>query len=205
MIIGMLYVQNKNTFNMKHNNTLQQTVVFYLMMLLSPPTFGQDIKKEGIIGQVENGQGEPLTFVNVVELSEADSSFIKGTVSKDDGTFALEDVKMGNILRFSSIGYKTQYVNYTGQTSINIRLAESAELLGEVVVKSQLPKTTLNGEGMTTVVAGSVLEKTANMEQLLSRVPSVSARNGDIVVFGRGTPEIYINGRKMRDNMELRP
>lgn len=76
-------------------------------------------------------------------------------------------------------------------------------MLGEIVVRSQLPKTVLSGEGMTTTVSGSVLEKTANMEQLLSRIPSVSAKDGDIEVFGRGTPVIYINGRKMQDQMEL--
>jgi hypothetical protein len=31
----------------------------------------------------------------------------------------------------------------------------------------------------------------------------VSAKDGDIEVFGRGTPVIYINGRKMQDQMEL--
>lgn len=69
-----------------------------------------------------------------------------------------------------------------------IRLSEDSWMLGEIVVRSQLPKTVLSGEGMTTTVSGSVLEKTANMERLLSCIPSVSAKDGDIEVFGRGTP-----------------
>ncbi|MDD7654130.1 MAG: hypothetical protein SOY38_08820 [Sodaliphilus sp.] len=36
---------------------------------------------------------------------------------------------------------------------------------------------------MLTTVEGSVLEKTSNMEQLLSRIPSVSAKDGQIEVF----------------------
>ena len=56
-------------------------------------------------------------------------------------------------------------------------------MLGEVVVKRYLPKTILSGEGMLTTVEGSVLEKTSNMEQLLSRIPSVSAKDGQIEVF----------------------
>ena len=41
------------------------------------------------------------------------------------------------------------------------------------------------------------------MENLLDRIPNVSAQNGSIKVFGRGEPIIYINGRQMRDKSEL--
>ena len=145
----------------------------------------------------------PISFANVVELLQADSSFVKGTVSKEDGTFMLEDIKTGNVIRVSLIGYETQYINYTGQTTVTLKLQESTNMLGEVVVKSSLPKTMLRGEGLITNIEGSVLEKTSNMEQLLSRIPNVSAKDGQIEVFGRGTPVIFINGRKMQDQMDL--
>ena len=56
---------------------------------------------------------------------------------------------------------------------------------------------------MTTTVVGSVLEKAGTMENLLDRIPNVSAQNGSIKVFGRGERVIYINGRQMRDKSEL--
>ena len=56
---------------------------------------------------------------------------------------------------------------------------------------------------MTTTVVGSVLEKAGTMENLLDRIPNVSAQNGSIKVFGHGEPVIYINGRQMRDKSEL--
>ena len=174
-------------------------IVLIIFLGLFPTLAGA----QAVGGVVVDAAGAPLPFVNVVELSQADSSFVEGTVSRDDGTFALDHVKSGNILRFSYTGYTTQYINYTGQAAFTVKLQESAAMLGEVVVKSYLPKTMLTGEGMTTIVAGSVLEKTANMEQLLSRIPYVSAKDGQIEVFGRGTPAIYINGRKMQDRMDL--
>ena len=174
-------------------------IVLIIFLGLFPTLAGA----QAVGGVVVDATGAPLPFVNVVELSQADSSFVGGTVSRDDGTFALDHVKSGNILRFSYTGYTTQYINYTGQAAFTVKLQESAAMLGEVVVKSYLPKTMLTGEGMSTIVAGSVLEKTANMEQLLSRIPNVSAKNGQIEVFGRGTPAIYINGRKMQDRMDL--
>lgn len=177
----------------------KRNFVFLILFLGFCPT----LLAQNIHGVIVDAKDAPMAFVNVVELSKQDSSFVSGTVSQDNGTFVLGNVGSGAILRISSIGYETQYVNYTGQTSIAIKLQENAAMLGEVIVKSQLPKTVLRGEGMTTTVAGSVLEKTANMEQLLSRIPNVSAKDGQIEVFGRGTPVVYINGRKMQDQMEL--
>ena len=66
-----------------------------------------------------------------------------------------------------------------------------------------LPKTILTNGGMKTTVAGSVLEKAGTMENLLDRIPNLSAQNGSIKVFGRGEPMIYINGKQMRDKSEL--
>ena len=175
-------------------------IAFLLMMFIGlAPT----LKAQTLRGIVKDASGNPLSYVNIVELSQSDSTFQKGTVSGDDGSFSMNNIKSGNLLRISYLGYDTQFIPYTGQDFIAVQLKESEEMLGEVVVKSQLPKTVLSGEGMSTTVAGSVLEKTASMEQLLSRIPYVSASNGEIEVFGRGTPEIYINGRKMRDKMEL--
>lgn len=156
-----------------------------------------------VSGQVVNTKGTPLPFVNVVLINRTDSSFVQGVVTKDDGTFTLENVNNEAILRISYIGYETQYVNYTGQTHLVIKLEESTAMLGEVVVKSSLPKTVLRGEGMSTTVAGTILEKTSDMNHLLSRIPGVTAKDGAIEVFGRGTPIIYINGRKMQDRMDL--
>ncbi len=165
--------------------------------------FCSSLVAQSVHGIVVDATGAPMAFVNIVELSQVDSTFIGGTISQEDGTFLLENVKSSNLLRASYTGYDTQYVNYTGQSIITFKLKECTTMLGEVVVKSHLPKTILNGEGMSTIVAGSVLEKSSNMEQLLSRIPNVSAKDGQIEVFGRGTPIIYINGRKMQDNMDL--
>lgn len=186
-----------------HKKIQYSTMKKYLIVQFLFLGYHSMLMAQTINGIVVDDKGAPMPFANVVELAQKDSSFVSGTISQNDGTFILKNAQNGNILRISLIGYETQYVNYVGQTPIIVKLQETANMLGEVVVKSELPKTILRGEGMTTTVAGSVLEKTANMEQLLSRIPSVSAKDGQIEVFGRGTPTIYINGRKMQDQMEL--
>ena len=158
---------------------------------------------QNITGKVVDTKGEPLPFANVMLLNRADSAFVKGAVSGEDGSFTINASCNGGIIKVSSVGYTTVFQDCVGGDLGVVRLNEDSKMLGEVVVKSYLPKTILSGEGMSTTVAGSVLEKTSNMEQLLSRIPSVSAKDGQIEVFGRGTPVIYINGRKMQDGMEL--
>ena len=150
-----------------------------------------------------NTKGEPLAFANVVLLNRTDSAFVKGTVSGEAGSFVIDSSCNGGIIKVTSVGYKTICKDCTGENMGIIKMEEDSEALGEVVVKSSMPKTILKNGGMTTTIVGSVLEKAGTMENLLDRIPNVSAQNGSIKVFGRGEPVIYINGRQMRDKSEL--
>ena len=155
-----------------------------------------------VMGRVVDEGGQPLPYSNVVALSLPDSAFVSGVMTQDDGTFTLDTKGKGRLLRFSSLGYKTVYADRKEDMG-TVRLDAVTQVLGEVVVKSDLPKTRLKGEGMVTGVSGTILEHAGTIERLLDRIPNVSARNGEIEVFGRGKPEMYINGRKVRDNSEL--
>lgn len=57
----------------------------------------------------------------------------EGTITDMDGKFTLS-VNEGSILSISFIGYVTQEIKYTGQTSLNIKLVEDTQKLDEVVV-----------------------------------------------------------------------
>ena len=57
----------------------------------------------------------------------------EGTITDMDGKFTL-NVNEGSILSISFIGYVTQEIKYTGQTSLNIKLVEDTQKLDEVVV-----------------------------------------------------------------------
>ena len=158
---------------------------------------------QNITGKVMDAKGEPLAFANVVLLNRTDSAFVKGAMSGEDGSFVIDSSCNGGIIKVTSVGYKTVCKDCEGENVGIIKMEEDSETLGEVVVKSSLPKTILKNGGMTTIVAGSVLEKAGTMEHLLDRIPKVSAQNGSIEVFGRGEPVIYINGRQMRNRSEL--
>ena len=160
------------------------------------------VAAQTVTGRVVDDGGQPLPYSNVVALSLPDSAFVAGVMTAPDGTFTLDTKGAGRLLRFTSVGYKTVFADRRSDMG-TIRLDAVTQMLGEVVVKSDLPKTRLKGEGMVTGVSGTILEHAGTIERLLDRIPNVSARNGKIEVFGRGTPELYINGRKVRDNSEL--
>ena len=176
----------------------KRTLITFLCFSAITPMMAQDIK-----GKIVDEKGEPLAFANVVLLNRQDSAFVKGVVSGEDGHFAIDSACNNGIIKVTSVGYKTAWKDCTGENAGVIKMVTNSKVLGEVVVKSSLPKTILKNGGMTTTVAGSVLEKAGTMEHLLDRIPNVSAQNGNINVFGRGEPIIYINGRQMRDRSEL--
>lgn len=176
----------------------KRTLITFLCFSAITPMMSQEIK-----GKIVDEKGEPLAFANVVLLNRQDSAFVKGVVSGEDGHFAIDSACNNGIIKVTSVGYKTAWKDCTGENAGVIKMVADSKVLGEVVVKSLLPKTILKNGGMTTTVAGSVLEKAGTMEHLLDRIPNVSAQNGNIKVFGRGEPIIYINGRQMRDRSEL--
>ena len=155
-----------------------------------------------VSGKVIDEQGTPLPFVNVVLLSMPDSTFVQGAVTNEKGEFRILTDKSEGLLRLTCIGYESLYVKAANGLTITMR--EDTQLLGEVTVRSGLPKTFVKGDAMRTTVEGTVLEKAGTAGDALSRIPSVeSERDGGVKVLGRGDAEVYINGRKVIDQKEL--
>ena len=159
-------------------------------------------KPHDIGGQVIDENGEPMPFVNVVLLSMPDSSFVQGAITDEQGKFNIvTDINEG-LLKVACVGYETLYIK--AAPNLIIQLKEDTHMLGEVVVKSTLPKTHVKGDAMRTTVAGTILEKAGTVSDALSKIPSLEAeRDGGVKVLGRGDAEVYINGRRVQDNSEL--
>ena len=159
-------------------------------------------KTQDYSGKVIDQKGEPVAFVNVVLLSLPDSAFVQGAVSDEQGAFHIVTNASDGLLKLSCVGYETLFVKAANDLTITMK--EDAQMLGEVVVKSQLPKTLVKGDAMRTTVAGTILEKAGTVNDALSKIPSLEAeRDGAVKVLGRGDAEVYINGRRVQDNSEL--
>lgn len=158
---------------------------------------------QSITGKIVDEQGNAIQFANVAMLQSKDSVFVKGVVSDENGSFILNTPHQNGIVKVTCIGYRTVFLNVTDDNLGVIVLKEESMTLGDVIVKSSLPKSKLKNGAVITTVAGSILEKTGNIYNLLDRIPNVTTQNGKINIFGIGEPMIYINGKKVRDNTEL--
>lgn len=156
-----------------------------------------------ITGRVIDEQSQPIPFVNVVLLNRADSAFIMGTVTKDDGTFTIEIDRYDRLLKVSSLGYQPEYIQARRGNVGDIQLLPDSQTLGEVVVKGHVPSYRMTTEGIQTNVENTVLSKLGTGEDVLAHVPGITKKDGAFEVFGKGAPLIYINGRLMRDASEL--
>ena len=175
---------------------------FAALMAAMMMTMSMTAKTQDWGGRVIDEKGEPMPYVNVVLLSLPDSAFVQGAMTDMDGVFKIvTDVNAG-LFKVTSVGYQTLYIN-AGE-GLTIQMKEDTQLLSEVVVKGQLPKTQVKGDAMRTTVAGTILEKAGTVPDALSKIPSLEAeREGGVKVLGRGDAEVYINGRRVQDMKEL--
>ena len=173
--------------------------IFGLLLLAGTGAFAQ----QTFSGQVVDEHRQPFPYVNVVLLAPSDSAFVAGMVSDGQGRFSLRAPETGLLLRVSFVGYTTIYKVADRPDLGIVTLLPDAQMLDGVTIRANLPKVRLKGDAQVTTVQGSVLEKAGTGNDLLDRIPGLSADEGTVNVFGSGQAEVYINGRKMRNASEL--
>ncbi|MBC8603205.1 outer membrane beta-barrel protein [Parabacteroides acidifaciens] len=161
------------------------------------------LSAQNISGILTDSNRQPIEYANIIALNPADSAFVQGTTSDHKGAFsiAVPDEK-AYIIKVSCIGYQTEYRNGNGAIG-TLTLKEDVHLISEVEVKGQMPTFQLKGDKFVTQVQGSLLSKLGTANDVLERIPGIEGRQGKFTVFGKGTPIIYINGRKVYDVSEL--
>ena len=75
--------------------------------------------------------------------------------------------------------------------------------LQDVVVTAKQPATKLVGTTLVSTIAGSNLADLGNALDVLAQLPMIKVEDNAVNVIGKGSVEIYIDGRPMRDEMEL--
>ena len=160
--------------------------------------FGREIK-----GRVVDVEGAPMEFVNAVLLM--DSTFVTGTITNSNGEFSLSsELTVGLTLKLSCIGFDTKIVDITPNGLLgDIKMINSNTQLKEVIVKGAASKTYLRGNSLVTNVENSILANAGTAKDVLKQIPMVTEHNGNIEVFGKGAPTVYVNGRKVSDLQEL--
>lgn len=171
-------------------NLLKQ-LMFVCFAFFTGALFSQTIN-----GTVTGDDG-PLPGVNVL---------VKGTsngVSTDfDGNYTIDGVADDAVLEFSSLGFKTQDVAVSGQTTINVFLETDAEALDEVVIIGYGTTTVKDATGAVTSVSskdfngGAIVSPEQLIQGKVAGVQTVSASGepgAGIAIRIRGTTSVTSN------------
>ncbi len=75
--------------------------------------------------------------------------------------------------------------------------------LAEIMVNARQPATRLEGNTLVSSIPGTDLQNLGTAIDVLVQIPMISVTDGAVTVTGKGEPEIYIDGRPMRDENEL--
>ena len=160
-------------------------------------SYAQEVLK----GRVVDASDEPVPYANVALLSKADSTIVSGTVTGEDGTFSIASEE-DRILMVAMLGYETMYL--TPSENMTVKLKEDSAMLEGAVSTGMMVKTRVTANSMVTEIQGTVLGNSGSVLEMLGKVPGMISRGDELEVLGKGSPVIYINGRKLQNMNELK-
>lgn len=161
-------------------------------------------------GVVKDSQGETVIGASVVVKGTSN-----GTITGLDGDFSLSNVKKGDIIQISFVGYQTLEITFKGNP-INVTLREDSQALEEVVVVGYGTQKKANLTGAVSAVTDEVLAERpiVNLGQgLQGTIPNLNITTsgqpgsgstfnvrGETSING-GSPLVLVDGVEMDPNL----
>jgi len=124
-----------------------------------------------------------------VLLLKSDSSFVKGTTTDIEGQFKIEQINPSNyIIKILSLGYKPIFksIQVANQDLMmpTISLKQNSTNLKEVTVEAQQALATQNGDTTSFSSKAYKVNKDANAEDLITKMPGVTIVDGKVQAQG---------------------
>jgi len=181
-----------------------------LLLFFSLISWAQQIEVSGVVTSASDGI--PLPGVSVIVEGTS-----RGAVTDFDGKFTIS-VESGQKLSFSYIGFKTQTVAITNQTTISIALEDDVESLNEVVVIGYGTQKKADLTGAIATVKSEEIERTPNSnvaQSLQGKVAGVqitsSGSPGDsptvrirgVGSYAAGNNPLYVVDGMFYDNIDF--
>jgi outer membrane receptor protein involved in Fe transport len=181
-------------------------VRFFLFLLTVTVTcaFSQS-KKVTVSGTVLDGKsGGTLPYVNAVIKKAADSTFVGGTVTNDQGLFSIGGIPPGDyVLEVSFVGFKTNKTSFlVGRLSDfldlgKMNLNEDATALEEVVVKGQQDAVAESMEKKTFRMDENVNQSGGSILQAMKNLPGVTvSQEGTVRLRGSDRVAVLVDGKQ---------
>jgi TonB-linked SusC/RagA family outer membrane protein len=149
-----------------------------------------------IHGKVTNEEGAPLVGVSVTVGGST-----TGTSTGPDGTYTINAPEEGT-LNFSYVGYKSQVVNVSSRTTIDITMEKDVSTLSDIVVIGYGTQKKRDLTGSIAVVKGEDIAK----QPSTNPVASLQGKVAGLTVVNSGqagsSPTVRIRGVKSTNNAD---
>lgn len=186
---------------------MDRSIRFYLAGILCLFVGTLTAQTEILKGEVKDTEGNPVDYFNVLLLSPADSSLVKGNVFTD-GAFLLKEVPRGRyLLRILNIQYQPldtfiQVKPDMAPFASSFRLVTNQ--LREVEVISTRPVVKQKAGNLTLDIKNSFLKDEGTLLSVLEKSPGILVdKGGSVSVLGKGKTVVYVNDKEVRSNSEL--
>ena len=144
-----------------------------------------------------------MPYVNVVLKTAADSTFITGTITNEDGSFLLTDVKPNTyLLEISFIGFATKKIPlYVGsltefQDIATIELDEENKTLNDVQVVGKVDNISAAMDKKSYALEDNISQSGGSVLQAMQNLPGVNVQEGKVQLRGNENVIILIDGKQ---------
>ena len=156
-------------------------------------------------GTVKEAQNKAvLPFVNVILLTPADSTFVTGAITNEQGLFSIARVNSGSyLMKVTYLGYQTRIQPVSvGQLSEflnvgSIELTEEAAQLSEVIVTAQQETIANTMDKKTFTLAENISQSGGSALEAMKNLPGVTVGDdGRVQLRGSDKVMVLIDGKQ---------
>ena len=169
----------------------------FLTAILSLAAHSQQVK-----GTATDADGKAVVGATISLLKDTGRAILKFTVSKNNGSFAFENVKSGKYrVSASHIGYApvvSPIFELNGElaTAPELKLTKATSQMNNVIVTATKPIVEVKADKMILNVEGTINSVGSDALELLRKSPGVMVdKDENLSVNGKNGVQVYIDGR----------
>lgn len=180
---------------------MRRIIFLSLVWVMATLGWGQNRQISGQV--VDRDTKDPIPQVTIQLLSAADSAFVAGALTGDDGAFRLNASENGRyILRFSSVGYQREHRNITIKDTANVDLGTlvmgaDAIMLKNTTVTAQAVRVTVVEDTTIYNAAAYRTPEGSVVEELVKKLPGAEVSDdGTVTINGKRVKKVKVDGKE---------
>ena len=173
--------------------------LLYIFAFISTCSLFTRAQTFSIKGSLQERDKSPIIGASIILLNPADSSFVKGTTSNENGLFLIDNVSPKiYLLKITYLGFSDYFKSISVSDNLSleaIQLRTGAKKLQEVNVETQAVMATQSGDTTSYNSKAFKTNKDANAEDLITKMPGVTVVDGKVQAQGEDVKQVLVDGK----------